>query len=144
MVTGQNIDKPKRRQTETPTDRNVKKPKWRQTKTSTDQNVDKPERQQTETNQNVNKPKRCTLYTRVCVCMHACMFIYIYTYIRWDVMHISVPITWVYSIYQMHKTLYQRVVCYFCSNCIYICYCISLRPYWIMTDENWSSETNST
>ena len=51
MVTGQNVDKPKRQQ-----------PKRRQTKTSTYQNVDRPKRRQTETstnetstNQNVDK-----------------------------------------------------------------------------------------
>ena len=64
-VTGQNVDKPKRRQpkrrqTETSTNRNVDKPKRRQAKTSTDQNVDKPKRRQTKTStsQNVDRPKR--------------------------------------------------------------------------------------
>ena len=65
MVTGQNVNKPKRRQpkrrqTETSTNRNVDRPKRRQTKTSTNRNVDKPKLRQTETstNQNVDKPKR--------------------------------------------------------------------------------------
>ena len=59
-VDNQNVDKPKRRQTETSTNRNVDKPKRRQTKTSTDQNVDKPQRRQTKTStdRNVDKPKR--------------------------------------------------------------------------------------
>ena len=44
-VDNQNVDKPKRRQTETSTDQNVDRPKVdkpnrRQTKTSTDRNVD--------------------------------------------------------------------------------------------------------
>ena len=58
--TNRNVDKPKRRQTETSTNQNVDKPKRRQTKTSTDQNVDRPKRRQTETstNRNVDKPKR--------------------------------------------------------------------------------------
>ena len=65
QVTGQNVDKPKRRQpkrrqTKTSTNRNVDRPKRRQTKTSTNRNVDKPKRRQTETstNQNVDRPKR--------------------------------------------------------------------------------------
>ena len=49
-ITGQNVDKPKRRQ-----------PKRRQTEThtemSTDQNVDRLKRRQTKPNQNVNMPK---------------------------------------------------------------------------------------
>ena len=64
-VTGQNVDKPKRRQpkrrqTKTSINLNVDRPKRRQTKTSTSQNVDKPKRRQTEmsTNQNVDRPKR--------------------------------------------------------------------------------------
>ena len=64
-VTSQNVDKPKRRQpkrrqTETSTNRNVDKPKRRQTETSTNQNVDKPKRRQTKTStdRNVDKPKR--------------------------------------------------------------------------------------
>ena len=64
-VTGQNVDKPKRRppkrrQTKTSTHQNVDKPKRRQTKTSTNGNVDKPKRRQTKTstNRNVDKPKR--------------------------------------------------------------------------------------
>ena len=64
-VTGQNVDKPKRRQPKrqqpkTSTNRNVDRPKRWQTKTSTDQNDDKPKRRQTETstNQNVDRPKR--------------------------------------------------------------------------------------
>ena len=70
-VTSQNIDKPKRwqtetstnqkrRQTETSTTQNVDKPKRRQTETSTDRNVDNPKRRQTETStdRNVDKPKR--------------------------------------------------------------------------------------
>ena len=58
--TNRNVDKPKRWQTETSTNQNVDKPKRRQTKTSTDRNVDKPKRRQTKTltNQNVDKPKR--------------------------------------------------------------------------------------
>ena len=58
-VDNQNVDKPKRRQTETSTNQNVDKPKRRQTKTSTDRNVDKPKRRQTKTstNQNVDTPK---------------------------------------------------------------------------------------
>ena len=69
-VDNQNVDKPKRRQTETSTNQNVDKPKRRQsetstnqnvqTETSTNQNVYRPKRRQTETstNQNVDKPKR--------------------------------------------------------------------------------------
>ena len=59
-VDNQNVDRPKRRQTETSTSRNVDKPKRSQTKTSTSRNVDKPKRRQAETstNQNVDKPKR--------------------------------------------------------------------------------------
>ena len=48
-VTSQNVDKPKRRQTETSTNRNVDKRKRRQTETSTNQKVDKPKRRQTKT-----------------------------------------------------------------------------------------------
>ena len=64
-VTGQNVDKPKRRQpkrrqTKTSTNRNVEKPKRRQTEMSANQNVDKPKRRQTKTStsRNVDKPKR--------------------------------------------------------------------------------------
>ena len=126
-VTGQNVDKPKRRQpkrrqTETSTDRNVDKPKRRQTKTSTNRNVDKPKRRQTETStyQNVDKPKRRQTKTstdrnvdkpkrpqtktstnqfitlcahNVCICTH--------NYI----------ILGVYSLYQTHM-IYSRVLCY--------------------------------
>ena len=45
--TNQNVDKPKRRQTETSTNQNVDKPKRRQPKTSTGENVDTPKRRQT-------------------------------------------------------------------------------------------------
>ena len=65
QVTGQNVDKPKRRQpkrrqTETSTNQNVDRQKRRQTKTSTGQNVDKLKRRQTKTSthQNDNRPKR--------------------------------------------------------------------------------------
>ena len=44
-----NVDKPKRRQTQTSTDRNVDRPKRWQTKTSTNQTVNKPKRRQTKT-----------------------------------------------------------------------------------------------
>ena len=59
-VDNQNVDKPKRRQTESSTNQNVDKPKRRQTETSTIRNVDKPKRRQTKTSthQNVDKPKR--------------------------------------------------------------------------------------
>ena len=59
-VDNQNVDKPKRRQTETSKNQNVDKPKRRQTKTSTNQNVDRPKRRQakTSTDRNVDKPKR--------------------------------------------------------------------------------------
>ena len=64
LVTGQNVNKPKRRQpkrrqTKTSTNRNVDRPKRRQTKTSTNRNVDKPKRRQTKTStdQNVDKSK---------------------------------------------------------------------------------------
>ena len=65
QVTSQNVDKPKRRQpkrrqTETSTNRIVNKPKRRQTETSTNRNVDNPKRRQTKTStdQNVDTPKR--------------------------------------------------------------------------------------
>ena len=80
IFTGQNVDKPKRRQpkrrqtetrtTKTSTNRNVDRPKRRQAKsrqteastnqTSTDPNVDKPKRRlrKMSTNQNVDRPKR--------------------------------------------------------------------------------------
>ena len=54
-VDNQNVDRPKRPQTETSTSRNVNKSKRRQTETSTRRNVDKPIRRQTETS---TKPKR--------------------------------------------------------------------------------------
>ena len=64
-VTGQNVDKPKRRQpkrrqTETLTYRNVDRPERRQTKASTNQNVDIPKHQQTKasTDRNFDRPKR--------------------------------------------------------------------------------------
>ena len=53
-VDNQNVDKPKRRQTETSTNQNVDKPKRRQTKTSTNRNGDKPKRRQTKTSTNQN------------------------------------------------------------------------------------------
>ena len=56
-VDNQNVDKPKRRQTETSTDQNVNKPKRRQTKTSTNRNVDKPKRPKASTNQNFDTLK---------------------------------------------------------------------------------------
>ena len=58
--TNRNVDMQKRRQTETSTNQNVDKPKRRQTKTSTSRNVDKPKRRQTKTStsRNVDKPKR--------------------------------------------------------------------------------------
>ena len=67
-VTGQNVDKPKRRQpkrrqtkprqTETSTDRNVDRPNRRHTETSTNQNVERPKRRRTKmsTNLNVDTP----------------------------------------------------------------------------------------
>ena len=59
-VDKQNIDKPKRRRTETSTNQNVDKPKRQQTEMSTDQNVNRPKRRQPKmlTNQNGDKPKR--------------------------------------------------------------------------------------
>ena len=59
-VDNQNVDKPKRRQTETSTTQNVDIPKRRPNETSTNQNVDRPKRRKTETskNQNVDRPKR--------------------------------------------------------------------------------------
>ena len=48
-VANQNVDKPKRRHTETSTNQNVDKPKRRQTETSTNLNVDRPKRRQTKT-----------------------------------------------------------------------------------------------
>ena len=99
MVTGQNVDnpkrrQPKRRQTKTSTNRNVDRPNCRQTNTSTEQNVDRPKRRQTKTstNQNVDKPKRRQTKTltnqnvdrpkrRHLILVHC-----------WDVLHISEPI----------------------------------------------------
>ena len=110
-VTGQNVDKPKRRQpkrrqTKTSTNRNVDRPKRRQTKTSTNRNVDKPKRRQTKTStdRNVDKPKRRQTETspnqfitlcahNVCICTH--------NYI----------ILGVYSLYQTHM-IYSRMLCY--------------------------------
>ena len=63
-ITGQNVDKPKRRQpkrrqtkrrqTETSTDRNVDRPNRRHTETSTNQNVERPKRRRTKTSTNLN------------------------------------------------------------------------------------------
>ena len=60
-VTGQNIDKPKRRQTETSTDQIVDKPKRRHSQTSVDQNVDKP---------NIDTPKRRQSNLVHCIVIH--------------------------------------------------------------------------
>ena len=57
-VDNQNVDKPKRRQTETSTDQDVDKSKRRQTETSTNRNVDKPRRRQTKTSTNQNVTDR--------------------------------------------------------------------------------------
>ena len=62
-VDNQNVDKPKRRHTETSTDQNVDRLKRRQIKTltcqtSTNQNVDRPKCRQTKASTNQNKPKR--------------------------------------------------------------------------------------
>ena len=105
QVTGQNVDKPKRRQpkhgqTETLTNRNVDKPKRRQTKTSIIQNVDRPKHRQTKTStdQNVDKRKLrqseistfhiSALYNRIFVLI-ICgrYFIYIYIYISVNNIH---------------------------------------------------------
>ena len=53
MSTNQNVDRLKRRQTKTSSNR----PKRRQTEMSTDQNVDRPKRRQTKPNQNVDISK---------------------------------------------------------------------------------------
>ena len=42
LITSQNVDKPKRRQTEWSTNQTIDKSKHRQTETSTNQNVDTP------------------------------------------------------------------------------------------------------
>ena len=90
--TGQNVDKPKRRQTKTSTDRNVDKPKRRQIETSTDQNVDRPKRRQikTSTNRNVDNPKRRQTKTSTVhfSILHTTVLLNICFHNSWKVLHV--------------------------------------------------------